>query len=257
MSVQVAAADTAAEVAAEAAAANPANRPPKKTSQTCSTCRLRKVRCDGRRDICQNCERLGFTCSFQETGSPHPDSDGLTPFSLPRRRVRLACTNCHSRKARCTGETPKCARCQSQGIECVYRPTKRSAGVNGTAGGTNHGTPDSEHESVASEPPEKRSMTHKEHHGSHHGHGRDSSLDQSLVEISASHMSKRLGQDSYVYRYYCSRNTQGLILAVSDSDSPAKTSSNERSTTTSATSIMSRCSPFFTVLRLCNDTMPA
>ncbi|KAI1263572.1 hypothetical protein F5Y18DRAFT_121977 [Xylariaceae sp. FL1019] len=168
MSVQVAAADTAAEVAAEAAAADPANRPPKKTSQTCSTCRLRKVRCDGRRDMCQNCERLGFSCSFQDNGSPHPDGDSITAFSLPRRRVRLACTNCHSRKARCTGETPRCARCQSQGIDCIYRPTKRSGGINGTGTGGQHGTTDSEHESVTSEPPEKRTMTHRDHHGSHH-----------------------------------------------------------------------------------------
>ncbi|KAH9904956.1 hypothetical protein F4778DRAFT_52890 [Xylariomycetidae sp. FL2044] len=173
MSVEVAAADTAAEVAAEAAAADPSNRPQKKSSQTCSTCRLRKVRCDGRRDVCQNCERLGFSCSFQDTGSPNPDGEALTSFSLPRRRVRLACTNCHSRKARCSGEMPKCARCQSQGIECVYKPTKRSGGVNNTASQGHHGT-DSEIESVSSEPPEKRAMTHRDHSGSHHGRHRGS-----------------------------------------------------------------------------------
>ncbi|KAI0876418.1 hypothetical protein GGS24DRAFT_513778 [Hypoxylon argillaceum] len=187
MSVQVAAADTAAEVAADAAAADPANRPPKKTSQTCSTCRLRK-----------NCERLGFTCSFQDTGSPHADSDSITAFSLPRRRVRLACTNCHSRKARCTGETPKCARCQSQGIECIYRPTKRSAGISGSATNTqHHGTTDSEHESVASEPPEKRTMTQRDHHGSHHG--RSGSADHESFDISSAQLSKRLGFDSLIH----------------------------------------------------------
>ncbi|KAI0471560.1 hypothetical protein GGR56DRAFT_77540 [Xylariaceae sp. FL0804] len=172
MSVEVAAADTAAEVAAEAAATDPTNRPPKKSSQTCATCRLRKVRCDGRHDVCQNCERLGFSCSFQE-GSPNPDGDSVTAFSLPRRRVRLACSNCHSRKARCSGETPKCARCQSQGIECVYKPTKRSAGANGAGQHTQHGllmTTDSDQESVASEPPEKRTMMRRDHNGSHHGH---------------------------------------------------------------------------------------
>ncbi|KAI1313217.1 hypothetical protein F5Y03DRAFT_159392 [Xylaria venustula] len=194
MSVQVAAADTAAEVAVDAAAADPANRPPKKTSQTCSTCRARKVRCDGRRDICQNCERLGFTCSFQDAGSPHADSDSVTAFSLPRRRVRLACTNCHSRKARCTGETPKCARCQAQGIDCVYRPTKRSAGISSTVTSNHHGTTDSEQESVASEPPEKRTMTHRDHHGSHHG--RNDSADHPPFDIT---LSKRLGHDSLIY----------------------------------------------------------
>lgn len=195
MSVQVAAADTAAEVAADAAAADPANRPPKKTSQTCSTCRLRKVRCDGRRDICQNCERLGFTCSFQDAASPHADSDSITALSLPRRRVRLACTNCHSRKARCTGESPKCARCQSQGIECIYRPTKRSAAINGSSTSVPPpGTTDSEHESVASEPPEKRTMTHRDHHGSHHA--RNSSVELQTLDLTGAQLAKRLGHDS-------------------------------------------------------------
>ncbi|KAI0403684.1 hypothetical protein F4802DRAFT_607940 [Xylaria palmicola] len=187
MSVQVAAADTAAEVAADAAAADPANRPPKKTSQTCSACRLRK-----------NCERLGFTCSFQDAASPHADSDSVTAFSLPRRRVRLACTNCHSRKARCTGETPKCARCQSQAIECIYRPTKRSAGISGSAAvNAQPGTTDSEHESVTSEPPEKRTMTHRDHHGSHHS--RNGSADHPNLDMSSGQLSRRLGHDSLLY----------------------------------------------------------
>ncbi|KAI1320510.1 hypothetical protein F5Y16DRAFT_83460 [Xylariaceae sp. FL0255] len=200
MSAQVAAADTAAEVAAEAAAADPANRPPKKTSQTCNTCRLRKVRCDGRRDICQNCERLGFTCSFQETGSPHPDTDSVTSFSLPRRRVRLACTSCHSRKARCTGETPKCARCVAQRIECIYRPTKRSGGVNSTGASHQHGTTDSEHESVTSEgPPEKRSMTHKDNNGSHHTRNISSDPPNPEFPGAAMSMTKRFSQDPLMF----------------------------------------------------------
>ena len=176
MSAEVTAADTAAEVATDAAAADPANRTQKKSSQTCTTCRARKVRCDGRRDICQNCERLGFTCSFQDKSSPNPDAD-ITSFSLPRRRVRLACINCHSRKARCSGETPKCKRCQAQGIECVYRPTKRSGGVNGTGTigpGTSNsslgpGATDSDHESITSEPPEKRQR--RDDHSSVHSRG--------------------------------------------------------------------------------------
>lgn len=169
MSVQMAAADTAAEVAADVAAADPTNRNPKKSSQTCIPCRVRKVRCDGRRDVCQNCERLGFTCSFQDAASPSQDSEGLTNFTLPRRRVRLACANCHSRKARCSGETPKCARCQAQGIECVYKPTKRSGGVSGVSQQSHQGATDSELESVSSEPPEKRVMMSKDNQGSHHG----------------------------------------------------------------------------------------
>ncbi|KAI5859413.1 hypothetical protein GGS23DRAFT_316941 [Durotheca rogersii] len=169
MSVQMVAADTAAEAAADVAAADPSNRHPKKSSQTCIPCRVRKVRCDGRRDVCQNCERLGFTCSFQDGASPNQDPDTLAAFALPRRRVRLACANCHSRKARCSGETPKCARCQAQGIECVYKPTKRSGGAGAAPQSAQPGTTDSELESVSSEPPEKRIMTSKDNQRSHRG----------------------------------------------------------------------------------------
>lgn len=155
LSLEVTQKDTAAEIAAEAAAADPANRAPKRSSNTCQPCRLRKVRClPGDGTSCANCDRLGFTCSFQDTSSPRDGDAGS--MSLPRRRVRLACINCHSRKARCSGETPKCARCVAQGADCVYRPTKRSGGINGTGGGQ---AGDSEHESVTSEPPEKRRLT--------------------------------------------------------------------------------------------------
>ncbi|RYP21992.1 hypothetical protein DL765_001898 [Monosporascus sp. GIB2] len=204
MSAEVTAADTAAEVATDAAASDPANRTQKKTSQTCITCRARKVRCDGRRDVCQNCERLGFTCSFQDKSSPHPDTDSITSFSLPRRRVRLACINCHSRKARCSGETPKCARCQAQGIDCVYRPTKRSGGVNGTAiaaGSSVHstsqqaGATDSEHESVTSEPPEKRAMLRRDENGSHHGRGVPDNNQH--YDLTGPPIPRRLGNDPY------------------------------------------------------------
>lgn len=168
MSVQMVAADTAAEVAADVAVADPQNRHPKKSSQTCIPCRVRKVRCDGRRDGCQNCERLGFTCSFQDAASPNQDPESITNFTLPRRRVRLACANCHSRKARCSGETPKCARCQAQGIECVYKPTKRSGGISSSTTQQSHqGNTDSEIESVSSEPPEKRARMSKENPDSH------------------------------------------------------------------------------------------
>lgn len=157
--------------------------------RTCQPCRLRKVKCiagDGL--ACANCERLGFTCSFAGS-SPQADGDGAgSAFSLPRRRVRLACSSCHSRKARCSGDTPKCKRCQSQGLECVYRPTKRSGGPGpgpgpGGEGASATTTPpghagDSEHESAASEPPEKRRHVrddrvpgHAKSHSLSHGQG--------------------------------------------------------------------------------------
>ncbi|TLD14187.1 uncharacterized protein PgNI_02659 [Pyricularia grisea] len=107
-------------------------RPPKRTSNTCNTCRARKVRCDGRRDVCTNCERLGFGCTYHDAGPGSGSTEGETAMSsalalaLPRRRVRLACANCHSRKARCSGSLPKCDRCRARGIECVYQPGKRA-----------------------------------------------------------------------------------------------------------------------------------
>ncbi|KAK4120960.1 PARP-domain-containing protein [Parathielavia appendiculata] len=95
---------------------------------TCVTCRARKVRCDGRRGICTNCERLGFGCSYDETVSVEvvPGESSGAAISVPRRRVRQACQNCHARKARCSGALPACDRCRAQGLECVYRPGKRS-----------------------------------------------------------------------------------------------------------------------------------
>lgn len=92
---------------------------PKKSSSTCATCRHRKVRCNGARPICSNCQRLNFPCSYDES-----DAD-TWHVALPRRRVKQACLTCHSRKARCSGHLPSCERCTSLGLDCVYRPTKR------------------------------------------------------------------------------------------------------------------------------------
>ena len=92
----------------------------KRSANICAECRARKVRCDGRRHVCSNCERLNLSCSFQRSGSS-PE------LQLERRRVRLACASCHSLKARCSGQLPKCQRCRSKGIDCVYAPSKRAS----------------------------------------------------------------------------------------------------------------------------------
>ncbi|KAK4245549.1 poly polymerase catalytic domain-containing protein [Corynascus novoguineensis] len=101
---------------------------PQKRTNTCVTCRARKVRCDGRRTVCTNCERLGFSCSYDENVGVElvPGEGNGTAISVPRRRVRQACQNCHARKARCSGSMPSCDRCRAQRLECVYRPGKRS-----------------------------------------------------------------------------------------------------------------------------------
>lgn len=131
---------------------SPHTRPQKRTAQTCIACRARKVRCDGRRGICTNCERLGLPCSYDDTfdvdgllapgsslyhanTSPtdypsHADNTKTSPptttILIPRRRARQACQICQAKKARCSGSMPKCDRCRIQGLECVYRPGKRS-----------------------------------------------------------------------------------------------------------------------------------
>lgn len=45
--------------------------PSKKPSNTCVTCHARKITCDGQRDICNNCMRLGLTCSYDDPIPTH------------------------------------------------------------------------------------------------------------------------------------------------------------------------------------------
>lgn len=105
-----------------AASSSSSPRPQKRTANTCGACRARKVRCDGRRGICTNCERLGLPCSYDDAFAV----EAAHPVSIPRRRVRQACQSCHAKKARCSGTVPSCDRCHAQHLECVYRPGKRS-----------------------------------------------------------------------------------------------------------------------------------
>lgn len=116
------------------------NRQPKKSSATCTTCRARKVRCNGTRPVCSNCQRLGFPCSYDDDSTDPAAAAAAWSVALPRRRVKQACLSCHSRKARCSGHMPACDRCRAQGIECVYRPTKRArVSTKGGVGGGSAG----------------------------------------------------------------------------------------------------------------------
>ncbi|KAI1632386.1 hypothetical protein F4809DRAFT_92522 [Biscogniauxia mediterranea] len=99
--------------------------PAKRT--TCSQCRIRKVRCDGREGLCQNCDRLGFECSFQHSPGQAP---GQYTVKLPERRRRMqACIPCHSRKTRCHGELPSCSNCVRKNRDCLYPKAKKPAVV--------------------------------------------------------------------------------------------------------------------------------
>ncbi|KAI1452037.1 fungal-specific transcription factor domain-containing protein [Annulohypoxylon moriforme] len=93
----------------------------------CSQCRIRKVRCDGRQNICQNCDRLGFECSFQQSPGKSP---GQYVVKLPERRRRMqACIQCHSKKTRCLGELPSCSSCVRRNRTCVYPRTKKHGSI--------------------------------------------------------------------------------------------------------------------------------
>ncbi|KJZ74531.1 hypothetical protein HIM_06127 [Hirsutella minnesotensis 3608] len=91
----------------------------KRPVTTCAPCRARKVRCDGLHPLCSNCQRLGFSCTYDLSNAEACNA------AVPRRRVRQACLSCHSRKARCSGHLPACERCRALKLDCVYRPGKR------------------------------------------------------------------------------------------------------------------------------------
>ncbi|KAI0376002.1 fungal-specific transcription factor domain-containing protein [Hypomontagnella monticulosa] len=98
----------------------------------CSQCRIRKVRCDGRPNTCQNCDRLGFECSFSSLSKL-----GQYVVKLPERRRRMqACIPCHSKKTRCLGELPSCSSCVRRNRVCVYPNASRAKKHGSTAEGT-------------------------------------------------------------------------------------------------------------------------
>ena len=43
-----------------------------------------------------------------------------------RRRAQRACRECHVHKTRCSGDLPRCKRCEAGGLVCEYTPTKRN-----------------------------------------------------------------------------------------------------------------------------------
>lgn len=94
----------------------------KRSIDTCNTCRVRKVRCDGIRRVCGNCDRLGLPCSYRYL----EDQESHT-IEFPRRRSQRACRGCRQRKMRCTGDQPSCERCQHLGLECSYPRPRQSA----------------------------------------------------------------------------------------------------------------------------------
>lgn len=56
-----------------------------------------------------------------------PDRYRFTQAGTERKRTRKACKICHSHKARCSGTTPNCKRCEQRGYICEYEFTHRGA----------------------------------------------------------------------------------------------------------------------------------
>ncbi|KAK1242145.1 hypothetical protein MKX07_000131, partial [Trichoderma sp. CBMAI-0711] len=42
-----------------------------------------------------------------------------------RKRAQRACSQCHAHKTKCSGDLPKCKRCESANLVCEYTPTRR------------------------------------------------------------------------------------------------------------------------------------
>lgn len=42
-----------------------------------------------------------------------------------RKRAQRACKQCHDHKTKCSGDLPRCKRCQANNLQCEYTPAKR------------------------------------------------------------------------------------------------------------------------------------
>lgn len=139
----------------------------KRSIDTCNTCRARKVRCDGVRNVCGNCDRLGLPCSYQFLGDQESNNR-----ELPRRRSQRACRGCRQRKMRCTGDQPSCERCQHLRLECSYPRLRQSAAAeaafqnlqapDSVSDSARHLTPAATSEIVVANP--EAAMTNLPHH---------------------------------------------------------------------------------------------
>ncbi|KAK0388456.1 hypothetical protein NLU13_4700 [Sarocladium strictum] len=85
----------------------------------CRVCRARKVKCDGRPNGCQNCERLQLEC-VTDNGLPTATPPYSSPVALRKIRTYRSCTACRASKTKCDGDRPKCSRCRTKNAECEY-----------------------------------------------------------------------------------------------------------------------------------------
>lgn len=95
-------------------------------------CRLRKVKCSGRPVVngpCANCSRLELDCSFvdaeQGKVSRVAPSRDRTEAGTARKRAQKACKECHLHKTKCSGDLPRCKRCEANDLACEYVASRR------------------------------------------------------------------------------------------------------------------------------------
>jgi hypothetical protein len=52
-------------------------------------------------------------------------SQSHTEAGTLRKRAQRACSQCHAHKTKCSGDLPRCKRCESANLACEYHPAKR------------------------------------------------------------------------------------------------------------------------------------
>lgn len=100
---------------------------PKGSPNICAECRTRKVKCDGKCDVCNSCGRLKLNCSFRE-GDGHTDEITQPDASVIGRQEKTACGNCRSLKAKCSSESLSCRRWLRKRTACHYPSSKKHQG---------------------------------------------------------------------------------------------------------------------------------
>lgn len=69
--------------------------------------------------------RSPLTCYFADRVSRTTPNAIHTEAGTLRKRAQRACGQCHSHKTKCSGDLPRCKRCEASNLVCEYMPTKR------------------------------------------------------------------------------------------------------------------------------------
>ncbi|KAH7141852.1 fungal-specific transcription factor domain-containing protein [Dactylonectria macrodidyma] len=96
---------------------NPEWQPKRKRSRLgCNTCKARKVKCDERQDVCDNCEGLHLECTYPSAGQ-------RLRVAVGRRNPR-SCNGCRIARCKCSRRTVSqfsCERCREKSLPCSYQ----------------------------------------------------------------------------------------------------------------------------------------